>query len=149
MRGVRNQFGSQSGTVTVAAGMEIESLHYATVGTSYMLRTITGGDTTPTVAWDISAETGHNSRIMGNLAVGAGNAAAPTVDLIVFDASAGGSTKLVARAGDTQSGNLQEWQDNAGTVLCAIDATGALTGSGCPSGGLSQAQTLARVSLRF
>jgi len=35
-----------------------------------------------------------------------------------------GSTKAVVRAGAGQSGNLQEWQNNAGSALAAIDSSG-------------------------
>lgn len=47
-----------------------------------------------------------------------------------YDATATtGSTKVVVRAGAGQSGNLQEWQNNAGTVLGFVRASDGLLGS--------------------
>jgi len=57
-------------------------------------------------------------------------------NLLVFDPTAAtGSTKLVVRAGAGQSGNLQEWQNSAGTVVASvahdgIDSQGTFLGNG-------------------
>ena len=42
----------------------------------------------------------------------------------VFDQGGAGSTLAVVQAGASQSGNLQEWRNNAGTVTSAVDNVG-------------------------
>ena len=57
-----------------------------------------------------------------------GGQTVPTATLHVENATVGsGSTGLVVRAGAVQSGNLQTWQNSAGTALAGIASTGFLS----------------------
>lgn len=48
-----------------------------------------------------------------------------------------GSTKLIVKAGEGQAGNLQEWQNNAGTALSAITSAGVFTGNASTASALA------------
>lgn len=53
----------------------------------------------------------------------------------LFNSAAGGSTNVVVRNGASQSGNLQEWQNNAGSTMAYITSGGYVFGTGAFFGG--------------
>lgn len=68
---------------------------YGDITNSYSIRTRLFGSGTITNAWDISAETGFNSRILGKVSIGPGNSTAPTDTLDIQDNTAvTGATRL-------------------------------------------------------
>ena len=113
------------GSITTAYGLRNRFDTTGTIGTAYAYQSTRIGSTAPTTAWDISAETGFNSRLLGKLAVGPSNSSAPTVTMIVRDATTTtGDTSMVVQAGPGQTSSLQAWQDNSATVLFKIAADG-------------------------
>lgn len=113
------------GSITTAYGIRNRFDTTGTIGTAYAYQSTRIGSTSPTTAWDISAETGFNSRLLGKLAVGPSNSTAPTVTMIVRDATTTtGDTSMVVQAGPGQASALQAWQDTSATVLFKIASDG-------------------------
>lgn len=113
------------GAITTAYGIRNRFDTTGSITTAYAYQSTRIGSTSPTTAWDISAETGFNSRLLGKLAVGPSNSTAPTVTMIVRDATTTtGDTSMVVQGGPGQTSSLQAWQDNSATVLFKIASDG-------------------------
>jgi hypothetical protein len=76
--------------------------------------------------------TSRNSLIingLGKVAIGAQAPSPSAADLLIHDATpTTGSTLLALRAGAGQNGNLQEWNDNSGSLLAAVQPSGEFLG---------------------
>lgn len=126
--GIKN-LASNSGTVTDIIGFDNHISNGGTATNLYGIRnSLDFMAGSPSSTWGISDETGWPSRLLGKVAIGESNSAAPGNTLVVYDATAStGSTKASVRAGAGQSGNLFEVQNNAGTALASLSSVGSLT----------------------
>ena len=129
--------GSQGIQSQASVGINISNftsssqLAVATGGASY-LGIIVRGATSQTgnlQEWQNSAGT-VRSAINANGFIIAGNST--VISNAIISAQPYGSTQVgvAIRGAASQTANLQEWQDSAGTVLAKVNATGALTSSG-------------------
>lgn len=141
--------GSGGGSITTEYGVRNRVDTTGTIGTAYGYQSTRIGSTAPTTAWDISAETGFNSRILGKLAVGPANSTAPSQTLNIKDATpTTGATSVLVDIGAGQSSTSTVLTLNGVMKLAGENTTGsgsASLGSNSPAVTNSAPYTWARV----
>ena len=141
--------GSGGGSITTAYGIRNRFDTTGTIGTAYGYQSTRIGSTAPTTAWDISAETGFDSRILGKLAVGPANSTTPSQTLNIKDATpTTGATSVLIDIGAGQSSTSTVLTLNGVLKLAGENTTGAgsaALGANSPAVTNSAPYTWARV----
>jgi hypothetical protein len=124
---------NRTGTGTSTAGSSIKSTER--VFPTYIAPMSPPGNSGNGLSVTVTAGSGAGTGTGGNLNLLGGNASTTGAGGSVIlqagaQASTGGNGKVIVRGLASNTANLQEWQNNAGTSLASIESTGRLVSTG-------------------
>jgi hypothetical protein len=135
---------SNGGTGQTTASNAINALLPSQTGHNTHVLTTDGS----TVSWVASASStpgGSNGQVQYNNSGAFGGAAAVTYStsgsLLTVTAQAASDKPLIVKGAASQSGNLQEWQNNSAAVILLVDASGIIS-AGAPAAGAGNSITV-------